>query len=84
MLTERQVDVIFAIREVQSREGIPPSLWELAEELSLDPSTIRQHIRLIKAKGYLTTMEGKCRSIRLTAAASTITDPKKSRRQKAA
>jgi DNA-binding MarR family transcriptional regulator len=83
-LTERQADVIFAIREIQAREGIPPTLAELAAELGVDRSTIHQHVRLIRGQGYLTTTEGKCRSIRLTAAASTIAETKKTRKAKAA
>lgn len=67
--------MISAIRTIQSREGIPPSLDDIGTELGIDRSTVHQHIKLIKRQGYLTTREGKYRSIRLTAAASTIAEP---------
>jgi Mn-dependent DtxR family transcriptional regulator len=71
-LTPRQADVIHAVRAIQERTGIPPSLDEIASELEIARPTVYVLVSRVRGKGYLTTTPGKYRSIRLTAAASTI------------
>lgn len=74
-LTPRQADLINAIRRIQESTGIPPSLAEIASELGVTRSTAHALVRAVRAKAFLTTTPGKYRSIRLTAAASTIKTP---------
>jgi SOS-response transcriptional repressor LexA len=72
LLTPRQSDLIHAIRAIQERTGIPPSLAEIASELEVTRPTAHALVRAVQGKSYLTTTPGKCRSIRLTAAASMV------------
>lgn len=64
-LTERQREVIDAIREYQARKGYPPSIRELGKALGI--SSLRGvtiHLDAIEKKGYL-ERESTSRSIRL-------------------
>jgi DNA-binding MarR family transcriptional regulator len=79
VLTERQIATIHAIRAIQSRDGIPPSLDDIGEEMGVTKATAQYLVKTAIRKGLITKQPGKYRSIRLTAAASVIAEPKKKR-----
>lgn len=80
ILTERQVATIQAIRAIQTRDGIPPSLEDVAVEMGVTKATAQYLVKTAIRKGLLTRQPGKYRSMRLTAAASTVPEPKRKRR----
>lgn len=80
ILTERQIATIHAIRAIQSRDGIPPSLEDIGEEMGVSKAAAHSLVKTVLRKGLITKQPGKYRTIRLTAAASSIAEPKKTRR----
>jgi DNA-binding MarR family transcriptional regulator len=79
VLTERQIATVHAIRAIQSRDGIPPSLDDIGQEMGVTKATAQYLVKTAIRKGLITKLPGKYRSIRLTAAASAIAEPKKKR-----
>lgn len=77
ILTQRQVATVQAIRAIQSRDGIPPSLEDIAAEMEIKKATAQYLVNQLVRKAMLTRTPGKIRSMRLTAAASTVPEAKK-------
>jgi DNA-binding IscR family transcriptional regulator len=72
-LTERQIEVVLAIHALQSRDGLSPSIAEISKHLKTFDSNVFRLVGLLKVKGFVTSEAGRCRSLRLTPLASTIT-----------
>lgn len=64
-LTVRQVAVLDAIRELTAKVGYPPTSRELAKEVGLSETRIRQHLETLKQRGVVLHAVSIARSIRL-------------------
>jgi repressor LexA len=65
-LTPRQRQVVSAIRRLTRDRGYPPTIRELAEDLAIaGPNGVKQHLRFMARKGWVTWNEGKARTLRL-------------------
>ncbi len=71
-LTTAQERTVQAVRNLIAATGMPPSLEEIGCELGCTLNTARASVRILETKGYLTRQKGKNRSIRLTAAATSV------------
>lgn len=66
ILTERQHDVLRAIRTATKSHGYPPSLRELCGALGLkNVNAIKWHLIALERKGYIERDRGISRGIRL-------------------
>lgn len=65
-ITERQRQLLVVLKELQHRTGLAPTLDELAVEMGVTKGTTHYLVRMAKGKGYLTSTDGKYRSLRLT------------------
>ncbi len=66
-LTTKQQEIVEFILKRQRMEGVTPSQQEIMEEFSFASSnSVRQHLRLIRQKGFLESDSGKVRSLRVT------------------
>lgn len=54
MLTERQFQVLCAIREYIEENGYPPTIRELSEVVGTSStSTVHSHLNALRTKGFL-------------------------------
>lgn len=66
-VTDRQYEVLDAIRAITLRKGYGPTVRELCSELGLSsPSTVHVHLQSLVKKGMITRDDLKSRSIILT------------------
>ncbi|MSR15044.1 MAG: transcriptional repressor LexA [Gammaproteobacteria bacterium] len=66
-LTQRQTEVLQAIRAAVKRTGLPPTRSELAETLGFrSPNAAEDHLRALARKGAITLLPGASRGIRLS------------------
>ena len=66
ILTEKQNEVLVAIKKFIAKEGFPPTVRELCKKLNLSSSsTIQYHIEKLEKKGYLKKVDTKTRTIEL-------------------
>jgi repressor LexA len=62
-LTERQTDILCAIRAFRDREGYPPSLREIAVEVGLSsPSSVAYQLGELRKAGRVRWQDGVPRS----------------------
>ena len=67
-LTKLQCKILDFIRARAERDGMPPTHDEIAAEFGYRSSfNVRQHLSLIKKKGYLDIYPGKSRGIKVHA-----------------
>ena len=71
-LSVKQARILDWIARSLEAEGRPPSFREIAEGLGLALATVRDHVRVLKAKGALSSEEGKARSFRLAGGLSSL------------
>ncbi|MBU0754259.1 MAG: transcriptional repressor LexA [Planctomycetes bacterium] len=64
-LTDRQRAVLETIRTFMNREGLSPSLREIARAMDLDTKSVAQHLDRLERKGYITRRPRQSRNIRL-------------------
>lgn len=65
-LTPRQREVVSAIRRLTRDRGYPPTIRELASEIDVaGPNGVKQHLRSMVRKGWVTWDQGKARTLRL-------------------
>ena len=65
-LTPRQRRVASAIRRLTRDRGYPPTIREVAVEVAIaGPNGVKQHLRLMARKGWITWDQGKARTLRL-------------------
>ncbi|MFH0957141.1 MAG: transcriptional repressor LexA [Pseudomonadota bacterium] len=73
-LTQRQKQILNFMRLFQEREGFPPSLREICQELGLvSPGSLIKHIRSLEAQGSIRGMPGKKRAWKVVSIKSAIT-----------
>lgn len=66
-LTQRQTEVLKAIRAAVKRTGMPPTRSELAETLGFrSPNAAEDHLRALARKGAITLLPGASRGIQLS------------------
>jgi repressor LexA len=66
-LTIRQQEIVDFILKQQRMDGMTPSHQEIAEEFGFASSnSVREHLRLIRQKGFLESDTSKVRSLRIT------------------
>ena len=66
-LTPQQQNIYQFIIQYQGEHGYSPSRNEIAENMNLHPSTVREHLTAMERKGYITWDERVFRSITVTA-----------------
>lgn len=65
-LTNKQEVVLTFIKKYIATHSISPTIREICGGVGLiSPSTVLAHVENLKKKGYLTTIDNKCRTIRL-------------------
>ena len=65
-LTRRQVEVLNYIAEMQSSNNMTPKLGEIATAFGVSVGSVRQYLRALEKKGFLTVARYAHRGIRLT------------------
>ena len=71
-LTSRQTEILAALREYQRKHGYPPSLRELADHFQVYPNTIRDHLRALARKGFLTREPNRSRGLSVPPSAPSL------------
>lgn len=74
-LTERQRVVLKSIERFVEEHGIPPTLRELAEMLSISSAGVSGHLDVLEKKGYIQRSSHGSRNIHLTTKARTVSIP---------
>jgi repressor LexA len=65
-LTQRQKQIVDFIQRRQQAAGLTPSFQEIAEHFGFkSPTTVADHLRLIRQKGALSSEPGRARSLRV-------------------
>lgn len=65
-LTNRQRQIVEFIQCCQERAGLVPTQQEIADHFDFrSTNAVRQHLRLIRQKGFLEAGEGKARALKL-------------------
>lgn len=65
-LTQKQRDMLDFIEKFSSREGMSPTVYEIADYFKIKTSTVFAHIKALSKKGFL-SRSSKARSITLAA-----------------
>jgi repressor LexA len=65
-LTPQQRNIYQFIVRYREEHGYSPSRNEIAENVNLHPSTVREHLAAMERKGYITWDERVFRSITVT------------------
>jgi SOS-response transcriptional repressor LexA len=52
-LTEKQAEIYSTIKKYQENHGFPPTQENLADNLNLGRSTIRDHLSALEKKGFI-------------------------------
>ena len=68
-LTQKQENILDFLEEFQQRNGMPPTLMELAKEFGINHATASTHLRALERKGYL-SRTSKARGLTLRRRAS--------------
>jgi len=71
-LTDRQQETLDFIEDFTAREGMAPTIYEIAERFNIKSATSFAHVRALQRKGYL-TRSSKARSMTVT---NTTTRPR--------
>ena len=65
-LTTRQRQIVEFIQHSQERTGLAPTQQEIASQFEFrSTNTVREHLRLIRRKGWLAASAGKARALRV-------------------
>ncbi len=76
-LTDRQRQVLEAIRQSMMENGYPPSVREIGERMGLSSScTVQRHLEALIAKGYLRRVGSKARTIEIVDDSLPVRDDK--------
>lgn len=66
MLTEREKDTLMAIEEYIKVKHFPPAIRDISKMLGVvSPSTTYKHVLGLKKKGYIESVPGERRTIRI-------------------
>jgi repressor LexA len=71
-LTSRQAEILAALREYQHKHGYPPSLRELADHFQVYPNTIRDHLKALARKGFLSREPNRSRGLSVSPPSSSL------------
>jgi repressor LexA len=71
-LTTRQTEILAALKAYQNKHGYPPSLRELAEHFQVYPNTIRDHLKALARKGFLTREPNRSRGLSVIGSPSSL------------
>lgn len=71
-LTDKQQEILDFIGDFMRREGMAPTVYELADHLQISNATAFAHLRALQRKGYV-TRSSKARSLSLPGAQSSGT-----------
>lgn len=64
-LTKKQRDILTFIADFAGVNGMPPTIYEIADRFRIRPPTVSEHIKSLAAKGFV-SRTSKARSIVLT------------------
>ncbi len=65
-LTEKQTEILEAVKKLQAKNGYPPTVREIGKMVNLSsPATIHTHLNNIEAKGYIKKDINKNRTLEL-------------------
>lgn len=68
-LTERQHQVLDALRRLHERSGFPPTIREIGDEVGLaSSSSVVAHVRVLEDRGLAERIPGRSRTLRATSA----------------
>jgi len=68
--TERQAFVLYCLDSMTQRKGYPPTVRELMEAAGLSSTNaMAGHLMALERKGFVTSLPGKARTLRVTEAA---------------
>ena len=70
VLTPRQADVLHCIQRLTAQMGWPPTIHELARELGLSGTRIRQHLAALKKRRAISREIATARSVRTVVSGS--------------
>ena len=70
--TPRQRELLRIVKSWREREGISPSLDEIAEIMDCYKNSVKEKVASLVEKGLLSKNLGVCRSVRLTAAGEAL------------
>jgi repressor LexA len=63
-LTGRRREVLEALRRLTARDGHPPTLREVADDVGLaSPSSVLHHVRVLATEGHVELRPGRPRTI---------------------
>ena len=63
--TKKQLDIYNYIVDFIAKNRIPPSQHRIAKEFSIVQSTVNQHLKALKKKGYIELKPNQSYSIRI-------------------
>jgi SOS-response transcriptional repressor LexA len=66
-LTTQQRNIYLFINQFRGEHGYSPSRNEIAKNLNIHPSTLREYLFALEKKGYITWDDHVARSITITA-----------------
>lgn len=64
-LTEAQTSLLNAITQLMHSLGVPPTVKELADALSIQPPSVHELLKRLEAKGYIRRKPRKARSLEI-------------------
>jgi repressor LexA len=64
-LTEAQTNLLNAITQLMQSLGVPPTVKELADALSIQPPSVHELLKRLEAKGYIRRKPRKARSLEI-------------------
>lgn len=64
-VTKRQKGIVDFIRDYESRDGVPPTMDEIAGAMGLNKKTVYEHLQRLKIRGVVTWRRYEARSIRI-------------------
>jgi repressor LexA len=64
-ITDRQRAVLDFLRGYIEANGFPPSIREIGEHFGVTPNGVVSNLLALQRKGYISRVEGACRSIRV-------------------
>jgi Mn-dependent DtxR family transcriptional regulator len=71
-ITDRQVAYLRLIRDLQAKEGYPPTLDELADRMKVKTGSVQSVLKSLQGKGLVSWKKGQYRTLVVTAAGSAL------------
>lgn len=64
-LTKAQINLLNAITKLKESLGVPPTVKELADAISIQPPSVHELLKRLEAKGYIRRKPRKARSLEI-------------------